>query len=73
MRHQEPSQRPGGNSQIVVRGVALAEEDGAGQLEWSQTVNGKPIYNFAVCRVHYRSEAERRSGRTECSSASSRR
>lgn len=33
-----------------------AEEGGAGQLEWSQTVNGQPIYNFAVCRVHYRSE-----------------
>jgi hypothetical protein len=33
-----------------------AEEGGAGQLEWSQTVNGEPIYNFAVCRVHYRSE-----------------
>ena len=32
------------------------DEDGAGQLEWSQTVNGQPIYNFAVCRVHYRSE-----------------
>jgi hypothetical protein len=33
-----------------------AEEVGAGQLEWSQMVNGQPIYNFAVCRIHYRSE-----------------
>ncbi len=33
-----------------------AEEDGAGQLEWSQTINSQPIYNFAVCRVHYRAE-----------------
>jgi hypothetical protein len=32
-----------------------ADEAGA-QLEWSQTINGQPVYNFAICRVHYRAE-----------------
>jgi hypothetical protein len=33
-----------------------ADEGGDGQLEWSQFVNGQPIYNFAICRVRYRAE-----------------
>ena len=32
-----------------------SDEAGAG-LEWSQTLNGQPVYNFAICRVHYRAE-----------------
>jgi hypothetical protein len=32
-----------------------ADEAGA-QLEWSQKINGQPVYNFAICRVHYRAE-----------------
>ncbi|MFL9898024.1 LodA/GoxA family CTQ-dependent oxidase [Paraburkholderia fungorum] len=31
-----------------------ADEAGA-QLEWSQTLNGQPVFNFAICRVRYRS------------------
>ncbi len=30
-----------------------ADEAGA-QLEWSQTINGQAVYNFAICRVRYR-------------------
>lgn len=32
-----------------------ADEQGA-QLEWSQTLNNQPVYNFAICRVRYRAE-----------------
>ena len=32
-----------------------ADEAGA-QLEWSQKLDGQPVYNFAICRVHYRAE-----------------
>ncbi|HEX8112196.1 MAG TPA: LodA/GoxA family CTQ-dependent oxidase, partial [Kofleriaceae bacterium] len=32
-----------------------ADEAGA-QLEWSQTLDGQPVYNFAICRVRYRAE-----------------
>lgn len=32
-----------------------ADEVGA-SLEWSQTLNGQPVYNFAICRVRYRAE-----------------
>lgn len=31
-----------------------ADEAGA-QLEWSQTLNFQPVFNFAICRVRYRS------------------
>ena len=34
----------------------LPSTESGSQLEWSQTINGQPIYNFAVCRVHYRAE-----------------
>jgi hypothetical protein len=30
-----------------------ADESGS-QLEWSQTINGQPVFNFAICRVRYR-------------------
>ena len=32
-----------------------ADESGA-ELEWSQNINGQPVFNFAVCRVRYRAE-----------------
>ena len=32
-----------------------ADEHGA-QLEWSETLNNQPVYNFAICRVRYRAE-----------------
>ena len=32
-----------------------SDETGA-ELEWSQNINGQPVYNFAVCRVRYRAE-----------------
>jgi hypothetical protein len=35
---------------------ALPSSESGSQLEWSQSINGKPIYNFAVCRVHYRAK-----------------
>jgi hypothetical protein len=34
----------------------LPSTESGSQLEWSQLINGQPIYNFAVCRVHYRAE-----------------
>jgi hypothetical protein len=35
---------------------SLPSTESGSQLEWSQFINGQPIYNFAVCRVHYRAE-----------------
>jgi hypothetical protein len=35
---------------------ALPSTESGSQLEWSQFINGQPIYNFAVCRVHYRAK-----------------
>jgi hypothetical protein len=34
-----------------------ADESGAA-LEWSETLNGQPVYNFAICRVRYRAELQ---------------
>lgn len=34
----------------------LPSTESGSQLEWSQFINGQPIYNFAVCRVHYRAK-----------------
>jgi hypothetical protein len=33
---------------------ALPADEAGADLEWSQSLNGQPVYNFAVCRVHYR-------------------
>jgi hypothetical protein len=35
---------------------ALPATEVGSQLEWSQTLNGAPVYNFAICRVRYRAE-----------------
>jgi hypothetical protein len=35
---------------------ALPADEAGAQLEWSQTLNGAPVYNFAICRVRYRAE-----------------
>jgi hypothetical protein len=34
----------------------LPAEGAGAELEWSKTLNGQPVYNFAICRVHYRAE-----------------
>jgi hypothetical protein len=34
----------------------LPSTESGSQLEWSQFINSQPIYNFAVCRVHYRAK-----------------
>lgn len=31
-----------------------AGEDASDQLEWNQTINNQPVWNFALCRVRYR-------------------
>jgi hypothetical protein len=31
-----------------------ATEGGGAELEWLQTVNNKPVFNFALCRIRYR-------------------
>jgi hypothetical protein len=35
---------------------ALPADEAGAQLEWSKSLNGAPVYNFAVCRVRYRAE-----------------
>lgn len=35
---------------------ALPADEAGAELEWSQSLNGQPVYNFAICRVHYRAE-----------------
>lgn len=35
---------------------ALPADEAGAQLEWSQTLNGTAVYNFAICRVRYRAE-----------------
>ena len=35
---------------------ALPPEEAGAQLEWLPDLNGQPVYNFAICRVRYRSE-----------------
>jgi hypothetical protein len=35
---------------------ALPTDETGAQLEWLPTLNGQPVYNFAICRVHYRAE-----------------
>jgi hypothetical protein len=35
---------------------ALPADEAGAQLEWSQTLNGASVYNFAICRVRYRAE-----------------
>ncbi len=34
----------------------LPPDEQGGELEWSQTLDGAPVYNFAICRVRYRAE-----------------
>jgi L-Lysine epsilon oxidase N-terminal/L-lysine epsilon oxidase C-terminal domain len=34
----------------------LDPTEAGSQLEWSQTIGGQPVYNFAICRVRYRGE-----------------
>jgi hypothetical protein len=36
---------------------ALPADEAGAELEWSSTINGQPVYNFAICRVHYRAES----------------
>jgi hypothetical protein len=31
-----------------------AGEDASDQLEWNQTINNQPVWNFALCRIRYR-------------------
>jgi hypothetical protein len=35
---------------------ALPPDEAGAQLEWSQMLNGAPVYNFGICRVRYRAE-----------------
>lgn len=35
----------------------LDPTEAGSELEWSQTLNGANVYNFAICRVRYRSES----------------
>jgi hypothetical protein len=35
---------------------ALPQDEAGAGLEWSQTLNGQPVFNFAICRVRYRAE-----------------
>jgi hypothetical protein len=35
---------------------ALPSDEQGAQLEWSEKLNGQPVYNFAICRVRYRAE-----------------
>lgn len=37
---------------------ALPTDEAGSDLEWSQTLNGQSVYNFAVCRVRYRAELD---------------
>ena len=55
--HQGGDRQPAGFAQRRTRGSTVCRPTEAGsQLEWSQTVNGQPVYNFAICRVRYRAE-----------------
>lgn len=35
---------------------ALPPDEQGAQLEWSETLNNQPVYNFGICRVRYRAE-----------------
>ncbi len=35
---------------------ALPTDEQGAQLEWSEQLNGQPVFNFAICRVRYRAE-----------------
>jgi L-lysine epsilon oxidase-like protein len=39
-------------------GLSPDESGPSSSLEWSQTLNGQPVYNFALCRVRYRAELD---------------